>query len=143
MVKRRFIAMSDLTTNTNINHHNLSDDTEDDEIRNDLAKAYQQSVDILSSLVDNLLTAGIIDLKDNSYTVLKDMTGKTTMNARHSYEEFFRTWMKPFLLEECEEGLRFSDLSYLTAKFKENKKVTKYKIKTLFLCPNFNLNIKL
>lgn len=116
--------MSDLTTNTNINHHNLSDDTEDDEIRNDLAKAYQQSVDILSSLVDNLLTAGIIDLKDNSYTVLKDMTGKTTMNARHSYEEFFRTWMKPFLLEECEEGLRFSDLSYLTAKFKENKKVS-------------------
>lgn len=49
--------MIDLTTNTNINHHNLSDDTEDDETRNDLAKAYQQSVDILSSLMDNLLTA--------------------------------------------------------------------------------------
>ena len=27
--------MIDLTTNTNINHHNLSDDTEDDEIRNE------------------------------------------------------------------------------------------------------------
>lgn len=116
--------MSDLTTNTNINHHNVSDDVADGKITNDLAKAFQQSVDILSSLVDNLLTAGIIDLSDNSYTVLKDMTGKTAMNARHSYEDFFSTWMKPFLLEECKEGLRFSDLSYLISKLKENKKVS-------------------
>lgn len=94
------------------------------EFDNNLANAYQQSVNILSSLVDNLLTAGIIDLEDSSYTVLKDMTGKTVMNARHPYEDFFCTWMKLFLLEENEEGLRFSSLPYLKTKLKEKKKVS-------------------
>lgn len=47
---------------------------------NSLTKVYQQSVDILESIVENFLTAGIIDLTDNSYTVLKDMTHKTQMH---------------------------------------------------------------
>ena len=65
-------------------HTQLTSDPAADTRENDnLAKAYQQSVDILSSLVDNLVTAGIINLDDHSYTVLKDRTGKTTMNDRH------------------------------------------------------------
>ena len=75
-------------------------------------------MDILSCLVDNLLTAGIIDLSDRSYTVLKDITGKTIMNTRHPYADFFCTWMKPFILDESEEGLHLADLSYLEAKLK-------------------------
>lgn len=114
--------MSD--TKMDANHPNAPDEAAGGGIRNDLAKAYQQSVDILSSLVDNLLTAGIIDFTDHSYTVLKDMTGKTVMNARHPYADFFYAWMKPFILEESAEGLRLANLSYLEAQLTENKRVS-------------------
>lgn len=77
-----------------------------------------------SSLVDNLLTAGIIDLTDHSYTVVKDMTGKTVMNARHLYSDFFYAWMKPFILAESAEGLCLADLSYLETQLTENKRVS-------------------
>ena len=77
-----------------------------------------------SSLVDNLLTASIIDLTDHSYTVVKDMTGKTVMNARHLYSDFFYAWMKPFILEESAEGLCLADLSYLETQLTENKRVS-------------------
>ena len=88
---------------------------------NPLTKVYQQSVDILSSIVDNFLTAGIIDLTDNSYTVLKDMTHKTQMNARHNYKEFFTTWMPPFLKENTVEGMEVSSIVKLQEKLKKNK----------------------
>lgn len=74
--------MSDAKEGAYINHQNTPNDEINCRIRDDLAKAYQQSVDILNSLVDNLMTAGIIDLSDHSYTVLKDRTGKTGMNAQ-------------------------------------------------------------
>lgn len=48
---------------------------------NNLAKAYQQSVDILGSLADNLITAGIIELSDHSYTVLNLLRGKRILLA--------------------------------------------------------------
>ena len=107
-----------------MDHQNVLDNGADGEIRNDVGKAYQQSADILSSLVDNLLTAGIIDLSDRSYTVLKDITGKTVMNARHLYADFFYTWMKPFILEASAEGLRLADLLYLEANLRKTERVT-------------------
>ncbi|MGN1231431.1 MAG: ATP-binding protein [Anaerotignum sp.] len=113
-----------------INNQNTPDDMVGGGIGDNLAKAFQQSVDILSSLVDNLVTAGIVDLSDHSYTVLKDRTGKTMMNARHPYSEFFYTWMKPFLLEESEEGLRLADFSYLEEKLRGTQRVSQdYHIK--------------
>lgn len=116
--------MSDTITGACMNRQNSPDDAAGGRTRDDLAKAYQQSVDILSSLVDNLLTAGIIDLTDHSYTVVKDMTGKTVMNARHLYSDFFYAWMKPFILEESAEGLCLADLSYLETQLTENKRVS-------------------
>lgn len=115
--------MSDAKEDTYINHQNMPNDEMDCRIRGNLAKAYQQSVDILNSLVDNLMTAGIIDLSDHSYTVLKDRSGKTGMNARHPYSDFFFTWMKSFILEESIEGLKLADLSYLETKLEETKRV--------------------
>ena len=116
--------MSEYRSSASMKHQELSHGAEDGGMKSDLAKAYQQSVDILGSLVDNLLTAGIIDLTDRSYTVLKDITGKTAMNARHPYADFFCEWMKPYILEESEAGLSLADLPYLEAKLKVNKRVT-------------------
>ena len=87
-------------------------------------KVYQQSVDILESIVEKFLTAGIIDLSDNSYLVLKDMTHKTQMNARHNYKEFFSTWMIPFLKENTDKGMELASITKLQEKLKKNKKIS-------------------
>lgn len=91
---------------------------------NPLMKVYQQSVDILESIVEKFLTAGIIDLSDNSYLVLKDMTHKTQMNARHNYKEFFSTWMIPFLKENTDQGMELASIAKLQEKLKKNKKIS-------------------
>lgn len=91
---------------------------------NPLMKVYQQSVDILESIVEKFLTAGIIDLTDNSYLVLKDMTHKTQMNARHNYKEFFSTWMIPFLKENTDKGMELASITKLQEKLKKNKKIS-------------------
>lgn len=87
-------------------------------------KVYQQSVDILESIVEKFLTAGIIDLTDNSYLVLKDMTHKTQMNACHNYNEFFSTWMIPFLKENTDKGMELASIAKLQEKLKKNKKIS-------------------
>ena len=92
-------------------------------MKDELSRAYQQSVDILSSLVDNLVTAGIINLSDHSYTVLRDRTGKTFMNACHPYSEFFSGWMQLAAQEESAEGLRLADLSYLESNLGKEKRI--------------------
>lgn len=90
----------------------------------DEAKAYQQSVDILSSLVPGLVSAGIIDLSDKTLTILKDRTGKTAFNASLPYSEFFSHRMEFSVLEECAEGLRLADLSYLQEQMKDTDRIS-------------------
>ena len=52
------------------------------------------------------------------------------MNARHSYSDFFFSWMKTFIMEESENGLQLADVSYLEEHLKENKRISQdYHIK--------------
>ena len=98
-------------------------DVSDRPMYSDAAHAYQQSMDILDSLVADLLGAGIIDLSDGSFTVLKDQSDRTVVRHRHMYASYFYEQLQPVIRPESAEGLRLADLSYLAERLKREGRV--------------------
>ena len=92
------------------------------DIEND--RICQQSIDILNSLVVDLMLAGIIDISRSSITILKDSTGERDLRGEHPYSEFFYNRMQSTIMAESAEALRLADLSYLVEKLENKEKIS-------------------